>query len=46
LVRHRGRRRIDAIEPEVAALQRINKHIDRTSRVALLNPINSGNSVV
>jgi hypothetical protein len=34
-----GRRRIDAIEPKVAEFQRIDEHIDRTYRIALLNPI-------
>jgi Integrase core domain len=32
-------RRIDAIEPEVAEFQRIDEHIDRANRIALVNPI-------
>ena len=34
-----GRRRIDAIEPEVAEFQRIDEHIDRANRIALADPI-------
>jgi hypothetical protein len=34
-----GRRRIDAFGPEVAELQRIDKHIDRATRIALSDPI-------
>ena len=34
-----GRRRIDAIEPEVAEFQRIDEHIDRTYRIVLAHPI-------
>src|SRR5450631_1286496 len=34
-----GRCRIDAIEPEVAELQRIDEHIDRANRIALADPI-------
>jgi PAS domain S-box-containing protein len=34
-----GRCRIDAIEPEVAEFQRIDKHIDRANRIALVDPI-------
>ena len=43
-----GRCRIDAIEPEVAEFQRIDEHIDRANRIALVDPIikHSGNSVV
>ena len=33
------RRRIDAIEPEVAEFQRIDEHIDRANRIALVDPI-------
>ena len=31
--------RIDAIEPEVAEFQRIDEHIDRANRIALVHPI-------
>ena len=31
--------RIDAIEPEVAEFQRIDEHIDRANRIALVDPI-------
>jgi len=31
--------RIDAIEPEVAEFQRIDEHIDRPNRIALVDPI-------
>ena len=31
--------RIDAIEPEVAKFQRIDEHIDRAYRIALVDPI-------
>jgi len=34
-----GRCRIDAIEPEVAEFQRIDEHIDRANRIALVDPI-------
>ena len=34
-----GRCRIDAIEPEVAKFQRIDEHIDRAYRIALVDPI-------
>jgi transposase len=34
-----GRGRIDPIEPEVAQFQRIDEHIDRANRIALVNPI-------
>ena len=34
-----GRCRIDAIEPEVAEFQRIDEHIDRTYRIALVHPV-------
>src|SRR5258707_873527 len=34
-----GRSRIDAIEPEVAEFQRIDEHIDRANRIALVDPI-------
>jgi hypothetical protein len=34
-----GRRRINAIEPEVAQFQRIHEHIDRANRIALVDPI-------
>ena len=34
-----GRRRIDAIEPEVAEFQCIDEHIDRAYRIALVHPI-------
>ena len=34
-----GRCRIDAIEPEVAQFQRIDEHIDRANRIALVDPI-------
>ena len=34
-----SRRRIDAIEPEVAQFQRINEYIDRSNRIALVHPI-------
>jgi hypothetical protein len=34
-----GRCRIDAIEPEVAEFQRIDEHIDRAHRIALVDPI-------
>src|ERR1019366_9615638 len=30
---------IDAIEPEVAEFQRIDEHIDRANRIALVDPI-------
>jgi hypothetical protein len=31
--------RINAIEPEVAEFQRIDEHIDRANRIALVDPI-------
>jgi hypothetical protein len=34
-----SRCRVDAIEPEVAEFQRIDEHIDRANRIALLDPI-------
>jgi len=34
-----GRRRINAIEPEIAQFQRIHEHIDRANRIALVDPI-------
>src|SRR6478672_2525403 len=34
-----GRCRIDAIEPEVAKFQRIDEHIHRAYRIALVDPI-------
>src|SRR6202040_1347395 len=34
-----GRCRIDAIEPEVAEFQRLDEHIDRPNRIALVDPI-------
>src|SRR4029453_10656491 len=34
-----GRCRIDAIEPEGAKFQRIDEHIDRAYRIALVDPI-------
>jgi hypothetical protein len=34
-----GRRRIYAIEPKVAQFQRIDEHIDRANRIALVDPI-------
>jgi hypothetical protein len=34
-----GRRRIDAISPEIAEFHRIDEHIDRANRIALVNPI-------
>src|SRR5471030_1353006 len=34
-----GRCRINAIEPEVAEIQRIDEHIDRANRIALIDPI-------
>jgi len=34
-----GRRRVDAIKPEVAQFQRIDEHIDRSNRIALVHPI-------
>jgi len=34
-----GRCRIDAIEPEIAEFQRIDEHIDRAYRIALVDPI-------
>src|SRR6266849_3573336 len=40
MVRRPARRcRIDAIEPEVEEFQRIDEHIDRANRVALVDPI-------
>src|SRR5450755_846237 len=34
-----GRCRINAIEPEVAQIQRIHEHIDRANRIVLVDPI-------
>jgi hypothetical protein len=34
-----GRCRIDAVKPEVAEFQRIDEHIDRPNRIALVDPI-------
>ena len=34
-----GRRRIDAIKPEVAEVQCIDEHIDRTYRIALVHAV-------
>src|SRR5258708_4394722 len=34
-----GRCRIDAIEPEIAEFQRIDEHIHRANRIALVDPI-------
>ena len=34
-----GRRRVDAIEPQVAQCQRIDEYIDRSNRIALVDPI-------
>src|SRR6202047_2926630 len=34
-----GRCRIDAIEPEIAVVQRIDEHIDRAKGIALFPPI-------
>src|SRR5665811_1540017 len=34
-----GRCRIDAIEPEVAEFQRVDEHVDRANRIALVDPI-------
>ena len=34
-----GRRRVDAIETQVAQLQRIDEYIDRSNRIALVDPI-------
>jgi hypothetical protein len=34
-----GRRRINGIKPEVAQFQRIDEHIDRANRIALVHPI-------
>ena len=34
-----SRCRVDAIEPEVAEFQRIDKHIDRANSIALADPI-------
>lgn len=34
-----GRRRINAIEPEAAQIQRLHEHIDRANRIALVDPI-------
>src|SRR5216684_1325521 len=34
-----GRCRIDTVKPEVAEFQRIDEHIDRPNRIALVDPI-------
>ena len=34
-----GRRRINGIKPEIAQFQRIDEHIDRANRIALVHPI-------
>ena len=33
------RRRINGIKPEIAQFQRIDEHIDRANRIALVHPI-------
>jgi hypothetical protein len=40
MIRRPARRcRIDAVKPEVAEFQRIDEHIDRPNRIALVHPI-------
>ena len=33
------RRRIDAIEPEIAQIERVDEHIDRANRIAFVDPV-------
>jgi hypothetical protein len=40
MIRRPARRcRIDAVKPKVAQFQRIDEHIDRPNRIALVDPI-------